>query len=65
MYAAEHKAFPSKLSDVTVPLPVDPFTGKPFPYESNGKTAHIRGTPPRSAKENAALRLHYEITLRN
>jgi hypothetical protein len=65
MYAAEHHGFPSKLSDVTVPLPVDPFTGKPFSYESNGKTAHIRGTPPSDAKDNAALRLHYEITLRN
>jgi hypothetical protein len=65
MYAAEHQAFPSLLSDVKVPLPVDPFSGKPFSYESNGKTAHIRGTPPRNAKDNAALRLHYEVTLRN
>jgi hypothetical protein len=65
MYAAAHNALPLKLSDVTVPLPVDPFTGKPFGYESNAKTAHIRGTPPADLKDNPTLRLHYEITLRN
>ena len=45
MYAAEHSgAFPAKLSDVAVPLPEDPFTGKPFLYEVSGKTAHLRGS---------------------
>ena len=40
MYAAEHNGrFPAKLADVTVPLPDDPFTGKPFRYEIMGKTS--------------------------
>src|SRR5262249_39426248 len=34
MYAAEHKgSLPAQLADVSVPLPVDPVTGKPFLYE--------------------------------
>jgi hypothetical protein len=66
MYAAEHNgAFPAALADVSVPLPVDPFTGKPFGYEQKAGTAHLRGTPPQAEKNIAAFRVHYEITLRN
>ena len=47
LHAAEHDGtLPAKLSDVAVPLPVDPVTGKPFRYEVTGNTAHLRGTPP-------------------
>ena len=66
MYAALHNGtFPAKLSDCPVPLPDDPFTGKPFRYESSGKTAHLRGTPPKAEVKNAFYRLHYELTLRD
>jgi hypothetical protein len=65
LYAAEHdRAFPARLSEIALPLPFDPFTGKPFCYEASGKTAHLRGTPPRAEIKNPAFRLHYEITLR-
>src|ERR671933_203637 len=48
LYAAEHDGrLPQKLGDVPVPLPPDPFTGKPFRYQVDGDTAHLRGTPPR------------------
>ncbi len=49
MYAAKHNGkLPSKLDDVDVPLPTDPFTNKPFGYEVTG----------------AAVRIHvYEITV--
>ena len=57
-------AFPAKLSDVSVPLPDDPFTGKPFCYEVNDGTAHLRSTPPEAMKKTPAFRLHYEITLK-
>ncbi len=37
LYAAEHNGtLPAKLADITVPLPVDPITGKPFRYEAYG-----------------------------
>jgi hypothetical protein len=65
LYAAEQDGkLPEKLSDIAVPLPVDPFTGKPFVYQVEGETAHLRGTPPRGQKENPAVNIHYEITIR-
>ncbi len=65
LHAAEHSgAFPAKLSDIAVPVPVDPFTGKPFCYETSGRKAHVRGTPPALEAKNAEYRIHYEITLR-
>jgi len=63
IYAAEHGGkLPEKLADITLPLPVDPFTGKPFRYQLDGETAHLRGTPPKGRGE-AAFNLHYEITI--
>ncbi len=66
MHAAEHDgAFPAKLSDISLPLPVDPITNKPFIYELTGKTVQLRGTPPKGAEDNRFFRIHYEITLKN
>jgi hypothetical protein len=65
IYASEHNgAFPAKLSEVSVPLPSDPFTGVVFRYESSGKTAHLRGTPPKAEEKDIGYRVHYELTLR-
>ena len=64
MYAAEHDgALPAKLSDVSVPLPDDPFTGKPFHYEQTGGTAHIRGTPPARKQNDPLFKIHFEVTI--
>jgi hypothetical protein len=64
LYAAEHDGTPpTKLSDVPVPLPVDPFTGKPFHYEVTGNTAHLRGTPPAGLEKERGFNMHYEVTL--
>ncbi len=64
LHAAEHNgAFPAKLSDVSVPLPDDPFTGKPFRYELMGTIAHLRGSPPLSQQNEAAFNVHYEVTI--
>jgi hypothetical protein len=66
LYAAEHNGtLPAKLSDVTVPLPDDPFTGKPFRYEVNGTSAHLRGSPPPGMEKDPAFNVHYEVTLQN
>jgi hypothetical protein len=62
--AANDGKLPAALADVTVPLPPDPFTGKPFKYEVTGSTAHLRGTPPKGEENNAPYNLHYEITIR-
>ena len=51
LYAAEHNGtLPAKLSEVSVPLPVDPFTGKPFRYELSGDTATSAALRPRARK---------------
>jgi len=65
LYAAEHKgALPAKLSEFSVPLPADPFTGKPFRYEASGTTAHLRGSPPPSMEADPVYNVHYVVTLR-
>jgi hypothetical protein len=65
MYAAEHGGtWPEKLTDVAVPLPDDPFTGKPFRYHVDGPTAHVRGTPPPGEENNPGFNVRYELTIR-
>jgi hypothetical protein len=57
LYAAAHGGkLPEKLADVPVPLPSDPFTGKPFAYKAEGNTAHLRGGPDGDA-------VRYEVTV--
>ena len=64
LYAAEHKGqLPEKLSEIAVPLPVDPFTGKPFRYSVEGATAHLRGTSPKGLEGIAVYNIHYELTI--
>ena len=44
MYAATHDGkFPNKLTDIGVPLPADPLTGKPFACELTATTAKLNG----------------------
>lgn len=65
LYAAAHEGkLPEKLSDIEVPLPVDPFTGKPFRYQVEDGIAHLRGSPPHGEEKTPVYNLHYEITLR-
>jgi hypothetical protein len=65
LYAAAHDGkLPEKLSDVPVPLPPDPFTGKPFRYEFDGTTAHVRGTPPAGQEKVPGYNIHYEVVIR-
>lgn len=65
LYAAGHDGkLPRKLSDDAVPLPPDPFTGRPFVYRVEGATAYLQGTPPRGEEQNAPYNVRYEVTLR-
>ncbi len=64
LYAASHAGrLPARLGDVSVPLPDDPFTGKPFHYEVNGATAVLKGSPPQGEENNPIYNLRYEVTL--
>ena len=63
LHAAAHGGkLPAKLTDIAVPLPADPITGKPFRYEVSGDTAHLRGTPPAGQEKVPAYNIHYEIS---
>ena len=65
LFAADHDGkLPAKLADVSVPLPDDPFTGKPFAYRVDGDTAHLRGSPPAGDEKSAAYNVRYEVTIR-
>jgi hypothetical protein len=65
LYAAAHEGqLPGKLADVPVPLPPDPFTGKPFHYKFEAATAHFRGSPPRGEEGNPRYNVRYEVTVR-
>jgi hypothetical protein len=56
LYAAAHQGkLPARLADCPVPLPRDPFTGKPFRYEAKGDTAQLGSGP--------ASRRHYQVTI--
>jgi hypothetical protein len=64
LYAAAHAGkLPAKLSDCEVPLPPDPFTGKPFHYQVDGATAHLRGSPPPREAKNPAYNVHFQVTI--
>lgn len=64
LHSAEHEgALPSRLSEVSVPLPDDPFTGKPFQYELSGGIAHLRGSPPPGMENDATYNIHYAVTI--
>jgi hypothetical protein len=63
LYAAEHGKLPARLSDVTVPLPVDPVTGQAFAYEVDGAKATLRTRLPHRPNQPEHV-LQYEVTLR-
>ncbi|HLJ96320.1 MAG TPA: hypothetical protein VKU02_24315 [Gemmataceae bacterium] len=65
LYAAAHAGeLPTELSELSVPLVLDPFTGKPFRYNVEAGTAYLSGRPPRGEEQNPCFHLHYALTLR-
>ncbi len=64
MYAASEGNWPDSLEAITqVPVPVDPFTGKPFSYRRDGDTARLEMTAPPHLPVSVYGRI-YEIRLR-
>jgi hypothetical protein len=54
---------PANLSDLNVPVPVDPVTGKPFEYQADGSTATLAGKSiPISG--GGTIRYRYAVRLR-
>ncbi|HMF13452.1 MAG TPA: hypothetical protein VKE94_14135, partial [Gemmataceae bacterium] len=64
LYAAEQEGkIPGRLEDMTVPLPADPVTGKPFAYTLEGTTACICGSPLRNNDSRTKDKLRYNVTV--
>ncbi len=64
IHAAENDGkLPAKLSDVKLPLPMDPISGKAFRFDVDGNTATLRGAAPAGQEKNAPFNLRYEITI--
>jgi hypothetical protein len=62
LYAAQHDGkLPAKLCEVTVPLPPDPVTGKPFDYRLEGPTAQLRGGRLSKGGKAVGYQVHYEV----
>jgi hypothetical protein len=62
LYAATNDGkLPANLADLSVPLPPDPFTGKPFIYKIEAGTAHLDGSPPRGEEQNPCFNIRYEV----
>lgn len=55
---------PTSLADIRLPVPVDPYTGKPFAFEAKDDKATIRSNPPAEVAKNPANNRAYEITIR-
>jgi hypothetical protein len=65
-YTAEHDGqLPARLSDMPVPLPVDPVTGKAFNYAVERTTAHIRGESLRGERMDRENNILYDVTIEN
>jgi hypothetical protein len=65
LHAAANKgAVPGRLEDVTlVPVPADPFTGKPFEYSASGNTFTLIAPPPVGHEPHAGNTIHYVVTI--
>jgi hypothetical protein len=64
MYAALHDSRPPVRADeLSVPLPLDPLSGKPFTYSLEASTAHIRGGSPQESIKSAGPGIHYSVTI--
>ncbi|HKB01814.1 MAG TPA: hypothetical protein VKD90_06320, partial [Gemmataceae bacterium] len=54
---------PAGLSDLSVPIPADPATGKPFAYRVDGMTGLFEGKPI-TASDGSTTHYKYEVRLR-
>jgi hypothetical protein len=66
LHAAAHGGkLPQSLTDITeVPIPNDPWTGKPFEYQVNGAKAALKGAPPPGEQASSGNTINYELTIR-
>jgi hypothetical protein len=65
LHAADHDGkLPASLEDVTVPLPINPFSGRAFNYILERETAILLSTPPKGQEKNKVYNFRYEVKIR-
>jgi hypothetical protein len=65
LFAAAHDGrLPAGLTEIGVPAPDDPFTGKPFVYELSGARALLRCSSRTGAADTDADAVSYEVGIR-
>ncbi len=65
LHAFEHNGqLPTTLSEITVPLALDPVTGKPFQYSMKDGVATLTGGNPSDIPNNASTNRVYEIRIK-
>ena len=63
LFAHEHGGrLPATLDEIKLPLPADPFTGKPFEYRVKDGVATLHGEPP--YKDAPPQNRYYEVRVR-
>ncbi len=66
LYAHEHEGkLPATLSDITVPLPSNPVTGKPFAYSLKNGVARLESVASPDSKSDPRMNRSYEIRIKN
>jgi hypothetical protein len=65
LYAAAHGGrLPARLEEIKeVPVPADPYLGKPFVYRLGNGVATLEGPPPAGEKPNTGNALKYELVV--
>jgi hypothetical protein len=64
LHAADHGGkLPGALSEIAVPLPVDPFSGNPFLFVQHGTTAQLFASGTADEAKGFPRKLRYEVTL--
>jgi hypothetical protein len=65
LYAANHAGqLPHDLSELPVPVPSNPLTGKPFIYKLDGVVASLREGLPGHKEENGCSNVQYEVGIK-
>jgi hypothetical protein len=65
LYAANHAGqMPHDVSELPVPVPSNPLTGKPFIYTLDGGVAFLREDVSAHKEENGCSNVHYEVVIK-
>jgi hypothetical protein len=62
--AGNHGVLPKSLAEVSVPVPLDPYTEKPFGYTAQGNTFTLDAPPVNDEPAHVGNSFQYQVTIR-